>query len=210
MTSVVEAERSAPVIPSLAGVQHLGLTVRDIAASEAWYSEALGLVRAFVEPHSAGEGYAVVMTRPGTGLFLGLDHHPGADRTMFDPLRTGLDHLALSVANREDLDAWIPHLDAAGVEHDALVEMDEPLPHAMVVLRDPDGIAIELFWLGHDAAGPPDLPKRHGARPTTSNEIPHCQLDQQPADSRHVDAILAEALTWPAVFGCPSMISVEG
>jgi glyoxylase I family protein len=210
MTSVVEAERSAPATPSLAGIQHLGLTVRDIAASEAWYSKALGLVRAFVEPHSAGEGYAVVMTRPGTGLFLGLDHHPDADRAMFDPLRTGLDHLALSVADREDLDAWVSHLDAVGVEHDSLVETDEPLPHAMVVLRDPDGIAIELFWIGVPAASQPHLPKRRGPRPTTSNEIPHSQLDQQPADSRHVDAILAEALTWPAVLGRPSTISVEG
>jgi glyoxylase I family protein len=147
-SSIVEADRGAPAVPSLAGVQHLGLTVRDLAASEAWYSKALGLVRAFVEPHSVGKGYAVVMTRPGTGLFLGLDHHHDADRAMFDPRRTGLDHLALGVASREDLDRWISHLDAVGVAHDALVETDEPLPHAMVVLRDPDGIAIELFWFG--------------------------------------------------------------
>jgi glyoxylase I family protein len=148
MTNIVEADRGTQAVPSLAGVQHLGLTVRDIAASEAWYSKALGLVRAFVEPHSVGEGYAVVMTRPGTGLFLGLDHHPDADGAMFDPLRTGLDHLALGVANRGDLDGWISHLDAVGVEHDSLVETEEPMAHAMVVVRDPDGIAIELFWFG--------------------------------------------------------------
>jgi hypothetical protein len=46
------------------------------------------------------------------------------------------------------MDSWISHLDAMGVEHDALVDNAEPLPHALVVLRDPDGIAIELFWLG--------------------------------------------------------------
>jgi len=54
------------------------------------------------------------------------------------------------------------------------------------------------------------LPQRAGSRPSTSSEIPHCQLDQQPGDSRYVDAILAEALTWPAVRGGPSSISVEG
>jgi len=54
------------------------------------------------------------------------------------------------------------------------------------------------------------LPQRAGPRPSTSNEIPHCQLDQQPGDSRYVDAIFAEALTWPSVLGGPSSISVEG
>lgn len=55
-----------------------------------------------------------------------------------------------------------------------------------------------------------DLPRRSGSRPRTTSEIPHSQLDQQPRDSRHVDAILAEALTWPAVEEQPSRISVEG
>lgn len=59
-------------------------------------------------------------------------------------------------------------------------------------------------------ASPTNLPKRAGRRPTTSDEIPHCQLDQQPVDSQHVDAIVAEATTWPAVLGGVSAISVEG
>jgi len=147
MTTTAEISPSTLTVPSLTGVQHFGLTVRDVVASEAWYTSVLGLVRAFVEPHSAGDGYAVVMTRPGTGLFLGLDHHPDADLEMFNPLRTGLDHVAFGVASRKDMDTWISHLDAMGVEHDALFESAEPLPHALVVLRDPDGIAIELFWL---------------------------------------------------------------
>lgn len=56
----------------------------------------------------------------------------------------------------------------------------------------------------------PHLPPRAGSRPRTSSEIPHCQLDQQPADSRQVDAILAEALTWPSVHEQHSGIAVEG
>lgn len=54
------------------------------------------------------------------------------------------------------------------------------------------------------------LRPRAGSRPRTTDEFPHSQLDQQPPDSRHVDAILAEALTWPAVLGGPSEISVAG
>jgi catechol 2,3-dioxygenase-like lactoylglutathione lyase family enzyme len=210
MTTAVETHPSTLTAPALTGLQHIGLTVRDIVASEAWYTNVLGLVRAFVEPHATGEGYAVVMTHPSTGLFVGLDHHPDADREMFSPLRTGLDHVALGLASREAIDEWIAHLDTLGVDHEAVFESAEPAPHALVVFRDPDGIPIELFWYGGETAGQPHLPLRAGSRPRTSTELPHCQLDQQPEDSRHVDAILAEASRWPSVLAGPSAISVEG
>jgi glyoxylase I family protein len=148
MTTATESSPSAPTVPAVAGISHVGLTVRDIIASEAWYAEVLGLVRAFVEPHAIGDGYAVVMTRPGTALFVGLEHHPGAEREQFSPLHTGLDHLALHVANREDIDEWVTHFNAIGIEHQELFETAEPVPHALVLIRDPDGIPIELFWVG--------------------------------------------------------------
>lgn len=71
MTIVTEPYPPGQAVPTLSGFHHLGLTVRDIEVSEAWYTKVLGLVRAFVEPHPTGDGYAVVMTRPGTSLFLG-------------------------------------------------------------------------------------------------------------------------------------------
>ena len=148
MTTATETSPSSRTTPTVTGLHHLGLSVRDIAASEAWYNEVLGLVRAFAEPHATGDGYAVVMTRPGTGLFVGLDHHPDADRQMFSPRRTGLDHLALQVDSREAIDEWVRYLDEVGVEHETLFESTEPVPHALVLLRDPDGIPIELFWFG--------------------------------------------------------------
>jgi len=64
--------------------------------------------------------------------------------------------------------------------------------------------------MGAEMTGHPHLPPRAGSRPRTSTEIPHRQLDQQPGDSRYVDAILAQALTWPSVQAQPSAISVEG
>lgn len=134
--------------PPVAGYHHLGLTVRDIDASEDWYCETFGFVRAFVEKHDNDTGYAVVLTRPGTALFLGLDHHHEADRQLFDPRRTGLDHLAFAVAAPEEVHAWAAHLDALGVDHEPVVETDDPMPLAMVLLRDPDGIVIEIMWNG--------------------------------------------------------------
>lgn len=132
--------------PELVAYHHLGITVRDIDASEAWYTEALGLVRAFVEPHDNETGYAVVLTWPGTSFFLGLDHHAEADRLPFDPRRTGLDHLALAATSAAEVHAWATHLDRVGVEHQPVVEADEPMPLAMIALRDPDGIVIEIIW----------------------------------------------------------------
>jgi catechol-2,3-dioxygenase len=147
-TTTTEGGAAVQTAPSLTGISHVGLTVRDVATSEAFYTEVLGLIRLFVERHSVGDGYAVVMTRPGTALFLGLDHHPEADQQVFSERRTGLDHVALAVENRDDLDRWISHLDAHGIEHSAIVDVDEPSPHAQMTLRDPDGIPVELFWLG--------------------------------------------------------------
>lgn len=147
MTTTTEPA-PARTVPGLTGISHVGLTVRDVEVSEAWYAEVLGLVRLFVEPHSAGEGHAVVMTRPGTALYLGLDYHPDADQQMFHERRTGLDHLALGVGSRSDVDRWITHLDTCGIEHSPVVEVDEPTPHAQLTFRDPDGIPIEVFWIG--------------------------------------------------------------
>jgi len=147
MTTATESAVSTRAVPTLTGVHHLGLTVRDVATSEAFYGKALGMVRAFVEPHSTGAGHAVVMVRPGTDLVLGLDYHPDADGAMFDPRRTGLDHLAIRVDDRADIDAWVAHLDAVGIEHGQVFSTEEPVPHALVVFRDPDRLPIELFWL---------------------------------------------------------------
>jgi glyoxylase I family protein len=137
---------AAPVpLPSLSGLHHLGLTVRDIDQSERWYADVLGMTRVFVEDHPTGGGHTVVINRADTFLFLGLDYHPQADLERFDERRTGLDHVAMSVDSRADLDAWAHRLDALGVEHGPIHDQDQPV-HATLVVSDPDGIPVELFW----------------------------------------------------------------
>ena len=140
---------SAP--PPLAGYHHLGLTVSDVEASEAWYSATFGLVRAFVEPHAGTDngGYAVVMMRPGTSLFIGLDHHAEADKLPFDARRTGLDHVGFAASSAQEVHDWAAYLDSIGVEHSPVIEATEPMPNAVVGLVDPDGIPIEVMWVGH-------------------------------------------------------------
>lgn len=51
---------------------------------------------------------------------------------------------------------------------------------------------------------------RAGPRPVTTTQIPHAQVDQQPADGRLLDLVLAQAAKWPGVQIEPSGISVPG
>lgn len=135
--------RTTPVVT---GIHHAGLTVRDIVASEQWYSRVLGLSRAFVERHDNDTGYAVVLTRPGTSLFLGLDHHGDADQEMFNESRTGLDHLSFRVDSRAEIDVWAAHFDSLGVSRAPVHEVAEPVRYALIVFRDLDGIQLEVVW----------------------------------------------------------------
>jgi hypothetical protein len=55
-----------------------------------------------------------------------------------------------------------------------------------------------------------DLPPRVGDLPRATAALPHSQLDQQPASTRDLDSVLAEAATWPHVTIQPSRIAVKG
>ena len=61
----------------------------------------------------------------------------------FDPRRNGLDHLAFTLADRLDMDAWAARLSEHGVGYDG--PFDIP-PGAILNFKDPDGIALSLFW----------------------------------------------------------------
>ena len=147
MTSTLMPTPEQTSVPSIGGLHHIGLTVCNIEASEAWYTRVLGLTRAFVEPHhGGGTGYAVVLHRQGTPLFLGLDKHEANQGQQFEESRTGLDHVAFHVADRPQLDAWVEHFDRQGVVHSGIAEFTEPFPFAVLVFRDPDNIQLELIW----------------------------------------------------------------
>ena len=89
-----------------------------------------------------------MLTRPGTRFYIVLDHQHATDRELFDPSRTGLDHFALAASSVEEVYAWAAHLDALGVAHEPVLEIDIPKPLTLVLLRDPDGIVIELIFIG--------------------------------------------------------------
>ena len=147
MTSTdTTATNTAPNTPVLAGIQHVGLTVRDVEASVEWYTRVLGLQRQFDEPHHHSDqgGYAVVLGTPDMSLNVGLDHHPGNTGEPFDPTRTGLDHLCFQVTDADTLTAWAAHLDQLGIANSGVYAM-EGTPFRLLTFNDPDNIQLELI-----------------------------------------------------------------
>jgi len=125
----------------LAGFHHLALTVTDLNASIEWYAAVLGFDELFREDGEHRK--ACVMRFPGGGQQLGLVQFLPLDDGGFDPRRIGLDHLALAVATRAELDAWAERLTTAGVQHSGAIEVP---PGVILNFKDPDGIALALFW----------------------------------------------------------------
>ena len=73
---------------------------------------------------------------------LGIHEPHERSNDLFSPQRTGLDHLAVTVAAREDLEAWAERLDVHGVAHSPVRDIGYA---EFVSFEDPDGIAWE-FW----------------------------------------------------------------
>jgi glyoxylase I family protein len=133
-------------------IHHLGLTVRDAAASADWYVRVLGfrVVATYTAPDGARR--TVFLRHDGLAARLGLTEHGGGLGEAFDETRVGLDHLAFAVADRAELDAWADRLTAAGVVHSAVAPANSLPGAAVLVLRDPDNIQLELVadpaWTG--------------------------------------------------------------
>jgi catechol 2,3-dioxygenase-like lactoylglutathione lyase family enzyme len=137
--------------PGITGIHHISVTVTDLAASLAWYQRLLGADHVPMKfPHYGCEdtGYGELLVDPRSGVVIGLHTNTGNDGQRFDEARTGLDHVALNVASRADLEAWTARLDDLGIEHSGIRVGEQPFPFATVVFRDPDNIQLELFAAG--------------------------------------------------------------
>jgi glyoxylase I family protein len=128
-------------VPPAAWLHHVALTVTDLERSTDWYRNLLG--SAEVLPRDGATWRRVLLRTPT--MALSLTTHDGTEPDdRFDERRVGIDHLAVGCRERTDLDAWVAHLDALGVRHGPITEA----PHAhLVACHDPDGIAVEFYWL---------------------------------------------------------------
>jgi catechol 2,3-dioxygenase-like lactoylglutathione lyase family enzyme len=130
-------------VRNLEGFAHVELTVRDAAASAAWYEQVLGF---FPRGDHRPDNYThVIVMGHQSGMVVGFwqrSDHPAIDA--FDEFRTGLDHIAFGARTRDEIDEWAAHFTALGVGHSEPVDAG---PHGVVLtFRDPDNIQLEIYW----------------------------------------------------------------
>lgn len=124
----------------LVGVHHVALTVADCAASASWYRTTFGMVELFSEDGPTRR--ARILGFADGRYSVGLVEHTTAALNAFDPTQCGLDHLAFTVENRDELLEWSAHLTRLGIHHSGVIDI--PVG-AIVNLTDPDGVAVALF-----------------------------------------------------------------
>ncbi len=120
---------------TFAGVDHVSFTVTDLDRSQTFYTEVLGFVLVL------DVGYGRILMHPGTGFTLSLMKHDGAHGGAFTELTTGLDHLGLTAASRDELLEWQARFDDLGVTYTPVRDMEFGYH---LNFRDPDDIALEL------------------------------------------------------------------
>ena len=117
---------------------HLVLRVRDLEASEQWYSEVLGL-------HTTNK-------RPGSMIFMsakeGSSHElalvsVGPDAPGPEESRVGLYHFAWEMESLEDLQELYAHMKSKDVNIGGIGDHGISLG---VYLFDPDGNEIEVYY----------------------------------------------------------------
>jgi catechol 2,3-dioxygenase-like lactoylglutathione lyase family enzyme/mannose-6-phosphate isomerase-like protein (cupin superfamily) len=127
-----EARRYAGTAePTLGPVDHVALTVTDVRRSERWYADALGLVRIDGEVTEDGTGH-VALLHPDAGWVIALSSGTAPSTQ----------HVAFACASRDALVRWRDTLPARGVTPGTIT--DAPYGSGFV-LRDPDGLEVELF-----------------------------------------------------------------
>jgi glyoxylase I family protein len=126
-------------MPEFRGYSHLALSVTDVDRSTQWWSELLGIQT--LMSGSANGGRNTVNVHP-SGLILGFRQHDGGSGDAFDETRTGLDHFALHVASRAELEEWAARLDELGIAHSGIKDVDYG---SVITFRDPDNIQAEFF-----------------------------------------------------------------
>ena len=142
--------------PLLRGVHHFGLSVRDLDLSISFYCDVLGA--ALTRPPYGGDspafsGRMAIVALSTTGL--DLFEHADSTRELFDPARTGLDHLGFAAESMKELQDWAQWLDECSIPHSGVREIvpgdtgSVPIG-AMLDFRDPDGIQLEFLYV--DAA----------------------------------------------------------
>jgi glyoxylase I family protein len=122
----------------LTGFHHITLNVTDLSRARAFYEGVLGLK---VDQDFPGEKLRLRIGETGRLVLRPpLPGTPPGDR--FSERRVGLDHLAIGVSSRAELEQLAEALRSSGVAADL---HHDPLGPAVVSFRDPDNVQWEFF-----------------------------------------------------------------
>lgn len=135
--------------PTITGVSHIDLTVSDLDRSERFYAELLGATRVLDGRNDDHHFDSRYLLHAESLLIIGLVAHDDVGAAAFNPRTVGLDHLSFNVASREELDAWQARLAELDISHSPITDHDM---WDVLVLEDPDGIALEFFYMKPAAA----------------------------------------------------------
>ncbi len=119
-------------------INHVALTVSDLARSVPWYQQLFDAEPVLDE--DTGPFRHVVWSVGST--LVGLHQFPDGRSETFDERRVGLDHLSFACADRSELERWEARLDALHVAHGGIVDAGYG---SGLSFRDPDNIALEFF-----------------------------------------------------------------
>ncbi|MDL4820945.1 VOC family protein [Actinomadura opuntiae] len=126
---------------AILGWAHVTLTVTDHDRSVGWYEQVLGFEPTATQ-HQPSWVRTLCMHRDSSAILVLQQHLSGAVER-FNERRPGLDHLALGVATRTELEEWQERLAELGVDYSPIA--DAGRGGLALSFRDPDGIALELF-----------------------------------------------------------------
>jgi glyoxylase I family protein len=117
---------------------------RRLLRNSAWYEEVLGFRRVGEFQAPGGARRKVFLRHDGSQARLGLTQHRHGSQEEFDGTRAGLDHLAFTVADHEELETWAARLADSAVVHSPITAANSVPGAAVLVFRDPDNIQLEL------------------------------------------------------------------
>ncbi len=123
------------------GLDHLYITVSDLARSEAFYDRVLPALGFRKNGFTLGEAPHVQYYNRHFGYVL----RPARSQVTHDPYAPGLHHLCFRVESVADVFAAATRLGAAGIETSAPALHGEYAPdYWAIFFRDPDGLRLEI------------------------------------------------------------------
>jgi catechol 2,3-dioxygenase-like lactoylglutathione lyase family enzyme len=124
--------------PTLSGLHHVTFPVEDLDASVAWFEQIFRAERLPWIDHRDRDGtlFAVIMSLPGLDVPLQLRSGSGGAAS------PGYEPVTFGIADRAELDRWVAHLNAHGVNHTPVINARIG---DSVRFTSPDGAPLRLY-----------------------------------------------------------------